>query len=227
MDIKYWIAEVINPIRTLENLGLLLERQDVICYPNKKQYIRITHPETIQDNIPISKMDFGSFAEYIELLKNRRYIALLFDGSFLQISIDIARNKIASHRYSYYPCPIKFKDDELLMYAEEETVANIVESFIDQEDLLLFRTPIRIDFDSEEWKEGEPHAHIHFNHTDCRCALSGAIYPSYFIKIILRYFYPNIWKRYPVLYSLSQEISGYWLRSKENQFIHFTSVKPL
>ena len=226
MDIKDWIAEILNPIRTLENLHLLLERQDVISFPIRRQYIRLTYPEPMMGAVPVTRLEFGSFGEYVDLLRDRRYTALLYDGSFLQISIDISRGDIVGHRYCYYPCPVQFRDDDLRLFSEEESIVNVVEAFLDQPNLLLLRTPVRIDFNSDEWREGEPHAHIHLNHTDCRCALSGAIYPGYFIKFIIRYFYPNIWQRYVVLHSLSQDISGYWLKNKEKQFLHFTSVKP-
>jgi len=226
MIIKDWVAEVLNPIRTIANLDLLLDQQGVIA-AQKRRCVRIGYPESIyEDDIPVSRLNFGSFNEYCELLKNRRYSALLWDGSFLQVSIDILRDDLIGHRYCYYPCPVQFKDDELRTLTEEEHIVDVVKTFLDQRSMLLLRTPIRIDFDSQTWKKGEPHVHIHFNHANCHCALTAPIYPSYFVKFIIRYFYPDIWHEYPDLELLSQDMPGYWLKNGEERFLHLTAKNP-
>lgn len=226
MKIKDWIAEVVNPIRTLSNLSLLLDEQEVVTTQEKKAH-RIGFPEyTFEESMSVAKLDFCTLTEYMQLLRTRSYSALLFDGSLLQISLDIERDDLVKHRYCYYPCPVQFKDDELRVLIEEEPIADVIETFLTgtQSDLLL-RSPIRFDFSSRVWKPGEPHAHVHFNHADCRCALSTAIYPGYFVKFVIRNFYPQVWHDYPVLELLTQDMIGYWLKDEEEQFIHFSTKR--
>ena len=224
MQVKEWVAEIINPIRTLSNLDLLLDMQDVTT-SHQKSLIRLSFPYFVSEgDIRYSKLAFGAIEEYMEFLRNRLYSALLFDGSFLQISMDVHKAKIIRYRYGYYPCPIKFVGNELSIMTMEESIADIIDTFISgQRKDILLRTPVRFDFDSNEWKPDEPHAHVHFNHPECRCALSAPIYPSYFIKFIMKYFYPDLWYRHQELELLDQEIAGYWLRNDEKNFLHLTA----
>jgi hypothetical protein len=226
MDPKDWVAEILNPIRTLVNLDLALEYQDVTIIKGKRFY-RIGYPESsFEEAIPIAKLRFGSLFEYLEFLKARRYSALLFDGSILQISVEIERGQLIKHRYSYYPCPIEFKKGDLILLSEEEPISDIVESRIENDPTdILLRTPLRFDFDSEVWNFGEPHSHLHFNHPDCHCALAPAIYPSFFIKFVFRHCYPDLWVEHPDLELLAQDMTGYWLKDTEEQFLHLTSKR--
>lgn len=123
--------------------------------------------------------------------------------------------------------PVHFVKDELLILTEEETVPDIIQTLLlDQQTEILLRSPVRFDFNAMIWKAGEPHAHIHLNHGNCRCAMSAPILPSYFIKFIMRHFYPQSWEANPDLELLSQDMIGYWLKSDEDQFLHFTANKP-
>ena len=159
MDVKDWVAEILNPIRTLVNLDLALEYQEVSITRDKRCY-RIGYPESgFEEAVPIARVHFGSLFEYLEFLRTRRYSALLFDGSILQISLDIESGKLIKHRYSYYPCPVEFKQGELILLCEEESVSDIVESRIENDPTeILLRTPMRFDFDSEVWKVGDAFA---------------------------------------------------------------------
>ena len=228
MNEKDWVAEIINPVRTLNNLYLLLDDQEV-AIRRDRQACRITFPASFEeaDTVP-AKLAFGSLDEYLLNLRRRAYSALLIDGSFVQMSIDVVRGDLVKHRYAYYPCPISFKNGELEMLRQGASVVEIIEVFLrDQPAPILLRSPLRFDFDEDEphGNTMEPHAHIHFNHADCRCAVSAPIYPGYFIKFFMRHFYPHIWNRCPELGLLSQDMIGFWLREKEEQFLHFTAKK--
>ncbi len=140
------VAEILNLIRTLVNLDLALEYQSVTITRDKRFY-RVGYPESsLEEVVPVTKLRFGTLFEYLEFLKTRRYSALLFDGSILQISLDIERDKLIRHRYSYYPCPIEFKKGELILLSEEESISDIVECRIEDDPTnILLRTP---DFDN-------------------------------------------------------------------------------
>jgi hypothetical protein len=105
---------------------------------------------------------------------------------------------------------------------------DIIEGYLDdRSEYIILRTPVRFDFDAKRSKSEEPHAHVHFNHEDCRCAVSAPIFPCYFVKFVMRYFYPDLWERYPVMKSIDQEMVGHWLKDDEEFFLHFTARKSL
>jgi hypothetical protein len=225
VNVKDWVAELKNPIATLSNLDLLLDDTYIaVIEEGPSTYIGYAR-SSIGSITPYAKLDFGSVDEYLQLLRNRHYSALLADGSFVQMSIYVRRGKILRHRYCYYPCPVEFGNEELRSMSEEEDISNIVWAFLSDSERLVLRTPVRFDFDEDSSER--PKVHVHFNHSNCRCAVSSAIYPCYFIKVIMRYFYPDIWERFPVLSFLDQETVGYWLNPEEELFLHLTSKRVL
>lgn len=142
----------------------------------------------------VSSKAFNSLKQYLEILKNGSYQALLSDGSIIRCSYKFEGAHLISYNLLYWPCPIVSKD-----YSEEESeglsFSDIIEERLSNErilDVVEMRTPIRFDFDVTNDRLDHPRAHVHMQHCDCRINTKEPMCFNSFMKFVLENFYPSM-----------------------------------
>lgn len=159
---------------------------------------------------------FASINEYRNLIENRHYHCMLFDGSIIQFGYLFTNNILSKHRNCYYPCPLIITSSDieaiqsghdfvtlfdLLLTQEIDTLrAGISKSeFSDKQNLLQFSTPFRFDYDPSSQTDTHPASHLHVLNEECRWPVFGPISVGHFVRFVFRHFYPKVWSKYDVL----------------------------
>lgn len=161
---------------------------------------------------------FASIAEYRNLIENRHYHCMLFDGSIIQFGFLFSNNTLSKHRNCYYPCPLIITSSDieaiqteydfvtlfdLLLTQEIDALraAISVSEFSNLQNLLRLSTPLRFDFNPRSQTDTHPASHLHMLNEECRWPVFGPISVGHFVRFIFRHFYPNIWSKFDVLRS--------------------------
>ena len=132
----------------------------------------------------------ATVAEYREWLDWQGYSAVLFDGSFIQMSYDFDYSGLIGHRLLYFPCP--FDVDMALL--EVLTLTEVIEHYQDLEVAeVKLRSPVRFDFELGSTAPGHPASHMTFQWSYSRVPVTGPVSPGHFIQFVFRNFYPNMW----------------------------------
>lgn len=159
---------------------------------------------------------FASITEYRNLIENRHYHCMLFDGSIIQFGYLFTNNILSKHRNCYYPCPLIITSSDieaiqsghdfvtlfdLLLTQEIDTLrAGISKSeFSNEQNLLRFSTPFRFDYDPSSQTDTHPASHLHVLNEECRWPVFGPISVGHFVRFVFRHFYPKVWSQYDVL----------------------------
>lgn len=130
---------------------------------------------------------FGSFSEYLQLVKDRQFSVVLKDGALLQMSYTVEPNgEIYDHRLCWYPCPAPFDLDVLM---EGMALDEIVEST--PLNLLYCKGPIRFDYSPRQQEKGHPASHIHFFSDNSRVPVRGPLSIATFARFVLKHFYSS------------------------------------
>jgi hypothetical protein len=128
--------------------------------------------------------------DYRNWIANGAYSALLFDGSLLQITYDVAEGEISGHRLAYIPCPYRL-DPEMLRL---DPVLDVFDVHMATEPAsILLRSAVRFDYDPENAKPGHPSSHMTINATSCRIACAAPMHVGRFADFIFRHFYADLW----------------------------------
>jgi hypothetical protein len=139
-----------------------------------------------------------SFDEYIRLISEERYSAILHDYSLLSVEWEIKNSEIVRHRYLYIPCPIK--NDILLERPAEIEIADFF-SQLDRNSLanhLISQGYLRFDYTTDIVVKDihHPVAHMTIISSDCRVAMRSPLSAGDFFNFIFDNFYPqysNFW----------------------------------
>jgi len=163
-----------------------------------------------------------TFEEYLELISNQRYSAILYDYSLLCIECQITNGEISRHRYMYIPCPLR--NDVVAGRPDEIEVADFL-SQVDRATLnekMLSQGYFRFDFTNNPSPKGiyHPQSHLTLMSPDCRIGLKSPISISEFLTFIFDNFYPNsskLWLDYqPHLKVICKET----IREEESSRMH-------
>jgi hypothetical protein len=174
------VAIAANPI-TIRNVGSVK---------------RVTWLSPVTASGPATDFGFASIGEYTQQLLTNAYTVVLFDGSILQVSIDIKHNKIIGHRFSFFPCPFDLQPDDLVELPILDVISLYEESGRDR---LRLRSPLRFEFDPNNTTENHPICHVHLLWAHCRCSVVAPLSLGHFIKFIFSNFYPRIWNTHSFL----------------------------
>ena len=136
----------------------------------------------------VSSKSFLKIEQFMDILNNGAYHAILFDYSIIRVSFSFDGNNLISQNLLWWPCPvvIDFEDDEYDSYIE------IVELFLLEKENFRMRSPIRVDLDITNDTPDHPKAHLHMQHHDSRINIESPICFNTFIKYIFNKCYPNI-----------------------------------
>lgn len=136
----------------------------------------------------IARFEHPTVEQYIDWVSAGDYSAVLFDGSLLQLTYDVAGGGVVGHRLCYFPCPFEV-DPELL--ASNEAIADVIEIY--RHDDAQLRSPVRFDYDPKSARSGHPSAHLTLNSVDCRIACVAPLHTMRFLDFIFRNFYNDLW----------------------------------
>lgn len=129
--------------------------------------------------------DHLTIAQYRAWVEAGHYSCVLFDGSLLQITYDVAAGEVAGHRLAYVPCPMVI-DLDLIRF---EPLSDVIEAHEDDSRFVALRSPTRFDFDLMGAKPGHPAAHLTFNSVECRIACVAPMHVGRFVDFVFRNFY--------------------------------------
>lgn len=182
-----------NLLDTVLEAGLAILRQPVVCRGSWRR-TQVTWPILMRSDVVTA---YGTVDEYMAQLDCMAYSAILLDGSIVQLEYGMDAGAIVSHRLAFYPCPFQIDADLLEEFALREVI-EASESF----DLVRLRTPVRFDFAPEAERDDHSASHLHFNHEECRVAVSAPLAPAGFMRFIVRNFFPSEWAAKEVLRQL-------------------------
>jgi len=159
---------------------------------------------------------------YITGMESDDYDYLLKDGSFFQFSYDTYENDLTI-RLAFYPSINDISYDDFLAEYIGSGIEECGAIFLDEYQQFVAEqesknvSPIRYDYNSKIYKEIIHSAsHLHFgNEEDIRVPLDKILLPSAFIKIVLQYFYYDLWKNRIV----EQDYSSIFIQNNESHSI--------
>lgn len=130
------------------------------------------------------------------------YDFLMNDGSYFQFSFDKCEKDYVL-RMAFYPTINNISYDDFLHEFLESDIDECGGEFIEDyqqyltEQEIKFVTPIRYDYNTKIYKPlVHSSAHVHFGYEeDIRVPTDNVLFPSAFVKLILQYFYYDIWKQ--------------------------------
>jgi hypothetical protein len=134
-----------------------------------------------------------TYREFIRLVSEERYSAILSDYALLTLEWEMKRGVITRHRYMYIPCPIKPEilaekplEIEIADYFEQLDQASLVSNF-------LSHGYVRFDYTTDLVSSDihHPLAHMTVISSDCRLALRSPISVSEFLTFVFDNFYPQ------------------------------------
>jgi hypothetical protein len=179
--------EVKNVLDYLSNAELTLNTN-----PVSMSATRVTwHAHKQQTEFLVTREH--TYEQYLVWVENGSYSALLRDASLLQISYAVRDGRIVAHRLAYIPCPCIIKQDLLdALLGEGHSIDEIVSLCENPRDV-VFRSPIRFDYDAANAKPGHPASHMTINSPDCRIACVAPMHVLRFVDFVYRHFYPKLW----------------------------------
>jgi hypothetical protein len=163
-------------------LGIAIDANNVVLNEYTRDCFRVSW--TGVPHLAYLFSETASIADYELILRRRDLNVLLADGAILQMCYDVEFDEIARHRLCYFPCPIKFDDEDLLAIGGVVDLLNVLSA-----EELLSRTrmlaPIRFDFDREEARTDHPHSHLTIGKVSCRVPVFGPLSVAHFIKFVM------------------------------------------
>lgn len=207
--------QIDNSLELLRNLNLIHFYNPVSLTHFKSEGItRLSWTNHISGR-EISSQAFTQIKQYLHLLENGSYHALLKDFSIIRVSFTYEQNLLVSQNLLWWPCPVKIEFEDEDDYSPIE----IVKLFLEDIDSFRMRSPIRIDFDNSNDTFDHPRAHIHTQHPESRMNTVGPICFNTFVKFIYNHYYPETklkntnFPATPIKYTSNKEID-YVLKEK-------------
>ena len=130
--------------------------------------------------------------EYKTTLNQRWFSAVMFDGAILQLSYTFAGSTLAKHRLCYFPCPIRFTEQEM----QQRTIAELLECLDADEfrDRIRIEGPIRFDYDHNAGTVAHSPAHMTISRSSSRIPVAYPMSVGHFARFVLSNFYPTTWE---------------------------------
>ena len=162
------------------NPGIFYEEESVIISWNNHQGGR-----------EVSGKAFLKVAQYLKIVSDKAYFAILKDYSLIRCSFKYNYDgKLLSENLLWWPCPLSIDPDMVEEFVLVETIELLMDEPNTQK-YLRMRSPVRIDFDSENDKENHPGAHMHIQHEECRINTQEPICFNRCINHVMKNYYPD------------------------------------
>ena len=168
-------------------------------------------------NLSVALKNIEYHEIYRQLDRSNNYNLKLIDGALIQLSYTFSKDKLVSHRLSFFPSP-SFEpfQNEPDLYELDEIYADVIAKNI-------LPIPIRFDFDPANFCEFDhPRSHLTLGqYKNCRIPVS----PSTFIIFILRSFYNTAYKKFEVLFQTSPTLFDESITVNEKKYLHISIAK--
>lgn len=135
---------------------------------------------------------FTKLNQYVHILSNNSYHCLLFDGSLIRANFEFEDNILLIQNLLWWPAPYDYEYGSFLK--DGYAPVDLVEEFFEENhwyEHVKMRSPIRIDFDSNNNSVKHPQSHMHIQHEDARLNTDTPICFNRFVDFIFRNFYPQ------------------------------------
>lgn len=180
----------------IENTMDILYRNKFVYYYNLininvvGENVELSCNNHISDRANCGKA-FTTFQQYEFMLNNGNFCCILYDGSIIKLELQFKKQKLVNHSYLWWPAPCKITTN----FSEEQSPQFVFEDFVTDSfwfEKINMRSPIRIDFDSGNNKEGHPAIHLHTQHHESRMKVNKPICFNRFMRFIIENYYPDI-----------------------------------
>ena len=212
---KRLINEIENILGTLETVDIILVSNRVVERRIDGHTMRLSWPSQSVGSLFRGNPSVSDYRDWID---SSAYSALLYDGSFIQISYDLRRAEIVGHRLEYFPCPFRLDSETLAEFGIIDAVHLTLESVNIAE--LQMTSPIRFDYDPSSQRIGHPASHLTTVSSECRIPVYGPLSPGRFIKFILMNFYPRQWSSVQELHDIPENLIKRTLSQNEERLLH-------
>lgn len=130
-----------------------------------------------------------TIGEYVRLLRERQFTALLSDYAILQLSFEFDGGRLIKARQCFYPCPVIVDPADL----EELGIADFIELLAPTEllDRIRLEAPVRFDFDQVAARQSHSASHLTLSRDCCRIPAFGPLSLGHFIRFVFQNFYPD------------------------------------
>jgi hypothetical protein len=193
---------------------MLVNKSVISTIKGKKR--RVTWSQITSSKGCLFRERCASIDEYIEWVKSNSYSALLYDGSFFQITYDFDSDELVGHRLVYYPCPYDI-DEQLL---RTEGLLDVIQ-MCNQKDIRL-RSPLRFDYDKDAFSESHPASHMTLLWEHCRWPVVTPLSLGHFVRFIFKHFYPNLWELHDFINRWPQKSYNSSITKHEQMMLHIS-----
>ena len=214
-NISFLQQQIDNSLETLLNLKLIRFYNPINVEKNEiEDSTRLSWFNHVGGR-EFASSAFLTIKQYLSILENGSYHALLNDYSIIRVSFTFHQNKLVSQNLLWWPCPVEIDFND----SGEESPIDIINLFLEDVESYRMRSPIRIDFDLSKDTIDHPKAHIHTQHPKSRMNTISPICFNTFVKFIFNHYYPMVvldnkyFPSYSISYPSTKEIS-YSLREK-------------
>lgn len=161
-----------------------------------------------------------TFADYLQILKEKNYSYLMRDGAIVQLQYTFAGRDITKHRIVYWPCPF---DIQSTLDAIEEPIVDVIEQMFmpDAGTSAVLRGALRFDFAPNQAAPGHPASHLTLCDIDCRIPVRSPITFDTFARFMLENFYSDVWAVNAIRSRLSFHQEPSSLDQSDLQRMHF------
>ncbi|MEO0056731.1 MAG: hypothetical protein RIT17_167, partial [Pseudomonadota bacterium] len=155
---------------------------------------------------------------YRELRGERAYNVLLIDGAILQFLYKFEGGLLTKHRLAFFPSP------DLLEFQNNSEIYDADEIYGDVVDKGVVTSPIRFDFDRENFIELEhPMSHMTIGqYKNCRIPVTGALSPAQFGEFVLRSFYNTGFRKFLADCDFGDNSFSPTIADNERKICHFS-----
>lgn len=182
------ITQINSTLNLLYNKALLVAYNEV----PKCKHIQKNHQITWYNHTPSrinTGKSFNKLAQYKNILETNSYHGLLFDGSLIRVNFEFENDILLTQNLLWWPAPCDFSD-----LINDFPPLDILSDLYGNEkwfESIIMRSPIRIDFDSNNNSDTHPRCHMHIQNAETRLFIENPICFNKFICFILKNFYPN------------------------------------
>jgi hypothetical protein len=214
MTPKELLAQVNRALDDLTRADLVMDANAMVVQDLGKGRSRITWGAT--DGAIL--FEAPTLEEYLRLLRDRHFTALLIDGGLLQISYEVCGGKIVGHRLCYFPCPVLFDRETVAEFGLLEYIESIPSESL--RETIRLEAPIRFDFDPVAAGPGHASSHLTFSRDCCRIPVFSPLSLRHFFQFVFANFYAAWWVQHAFLREFPHWLSDRTLTDEDSNMLH-------
>jgi len=203
-------------LRLLQFSDIALTFRPVVIQRVSSGRRRVTWSPSLRRSPQLFHGSFATPDEYRAWIEAESYSALLYDGSFLQLSYDFHGTSMVAHRLVFYPCPYEID----LGLLKEEPTLDVIDLYEGGGSTIRLASPLRFEYDSAGQAEGHPASHLTINGEHCRWAVTSPLSPGHFIRFVFRHFYPSLWRNVEFIREWPQIPGPKTISDSEESMLH-------